>query len=38
MMIIVTAMMEVKSGKKEAFITEAQSLISATKNERLYQL
>ena len=33
-MIIVTAMMDVKSGKKETFINETQSLISATRNEK----
>ena len=32
-MIIVTAMMHVKSGKKEAFILEAKDLISATREE-----
>lgn len=33
MMIIVTAMMHVRTGKKEAFILEAKDLISATRKE-----
>ena len=32
-MIIVTAMMHVKTGKKDAFILEAKDLISATRKE-----
>jgi len=32
-MIIVTAMMHVKNGKKEAFILEAKDLISASRKE-----
>ena len=32
-MIIVTAMMHVKDGKKEAFILEAKDLISSTRKE-----
>ena len=32
-MIIVTAMMNVKNGKKEAFILEAKDLISSTRKE-----
>jgi quinol monooxygenase YgiN len=33
MMIIVTAMMHVRTGKKEAFILETKDLISATRKE-----
>ncbi len=33
LMIIVTAMMHIKTGKKEAFILEAKDLISSTRKE-----